>query len=40
MIRNSHPEIFKWLPIGRIGPRAGSAVSTKPGVMEAIKGNI
>src|ERR1700761_3852909 len=24
MIRNSHPEIFRWLPIGRIGPPAGS----------------
>src|ERR1700753_2837939 len=35
MIRNSHPEIFRWLPIGRIdlsaGSLAGSGPSTKAG---------
>jgi hypothetical protein len=47
MIRNSHAEFFKWLPIGRIYSLTGSRTwrelgAAKAGgrVMEAIKGNI
>jgi len=43
-IRNSHFEIFRWLPIGRcdIGHGSGNSglVAKRPGVMRAIKGNI
>jgi len=47
MIRNSHAEFFKWLPIGRIYSQKGSGTwrelgAAKAGrrVMDAIKGNI
>jgi hypothetical protein len=43
-IRNSHFEIFTWLPIGRCEVGHGSAKAPsgakRPGVMRAIKGNI
>jgi hypothetical protein len=40
MIRNSHSEFFKWLPIGRICCQTGSGTRRPGGVMEFIKGNI
>jgi hypothetical protein len=41
MIRNSHSEFFKWLPIGRAYSRTGSGTPRdRAGVMEAIKGDI
>jgi hypothetical protein len=38
--RNSHSEIFRWLPIGRCDAGHGSGQRKRPGVMRAIKGNI
>ena len=40
MIRNSHPEFFRWLPIGRFIPAWFGDPLPAAGVMEAIKGNI